>query len=90
MNGKIALFACDGTLDLTLYVPRLPEPDEKVRVQAVLGARGRCDRQRRRRPHDSRPSRAGADPGGGRRWNAVDPDRVARLMTAVERLRVVA
>ncbi len=40
MNGKVALFAGDGTLDLTLHVPRLPEPDEKVHVQAAWESTG--------------------------------------------------
>jgi ribokinase len=40
MNGTVALFAGDGTLDLTLHMPRLPEPDEKVHVQAASESAG--------------------------------------------------
>jgi ribokinase len=40
MKRKVALFAGDGTLDLTLYMPRLPEPDEKVHVQAASESAG--------------------------------------------------
>jgi ribokinase len=40
MNGPVALFAGDGTLDLTLHMPRLPEPDEKVHVQAASESAG--------------------------------------------------
>jgi ribokinase len=40
MTTKVALFAGDGTLDLTLQMPRVPEPDEKIHVNAASEAAG--------------------------------------------------
>jgi ribokinase len=40
MTGKVALFAGDGTLDLTLNVPHVPQPDEKVHVRAAFESAG--------------------------------------------------
>jgi ribokinase len=36
----VALFAGDASLDLTLRIPRVPEPDEKIRVDAIAEAPG--------------------------------------------------
>jgi ribokinase len=40
MKGKVALFAGDGTLDLTLHVSHVPQPDEKVHVQTASESAG--------------------------------------------------
>jgi ribokinase len=40
MSGTIALFAGDISLDLTMMIGRLPEPDEKVHVDAVFESTG--------------------------------------------------
>jgi ribokinase len=36
----VALFVGDASLDLTLRIPRVPEPDEKIRVDAITEAPG--------------------------------------------------
>ncbi len=36
----VALFVGDASLDLTLCIPRIPDPDEKVRVDAIAEAPG--------------------------------------------------
>jgi ribokinase len=36
----VALFVGDASLDLTLRIPRVPEPDEKIRVDAIAEAPG--------------------------------------------------
>jgi ribokinase len=40
MNGTVALFAGDISLDLTMMIERLPEPDEKLHVGAVFESTG--------------------------------------------------
>jgi ribokinase len=40
VSGKVALFAGDGTLDLTLHVSHVPQPDEKVHVKTASEATG--------------------------------------------------
>jgi len=37
---SVALFVGDASLDLTLRIPRIPDPDEKVRVDAIAEAPG--------------------------------------------------